>query len=176
MLTRSRGILNSVYSYLGDSNLYAYVASNPLNFTDYLGLRIDWGNYVISNPAVRSNLEKLNQALIDARGCDDFVLKVTGGDRFIDPQGNVRSSTTGEIVPGSDPNKTPHDVAKGARAADFTHEGLTDAEVDKALDQTTRRSSTQVKQPMRPGTPTPPIPTWDFRTSKSSEALTRSSV
>jgi len=122
---------------IGGINVYKYALNSPINFTDALGLRIDWGNYVISNPAVKSNLERLNQALIDARGCDDFVLKVTGGDRYIDADGNVRSSTDNSIIPGSDASKTPHNVAKGGRAVDFTHEGVTDAEVDRALQEGT---------------------------------------
>ncbi len=48
-----------------DINLYSYVANNPLIWLDPLGLRIEWGNFVHNNPKVVSNLQKLNQEIVN---------------------------------------------------------------------------------------------------------------
>ena len=120
----------------GDVNFYVYVGNNPMNFIDPFGLRIEWGNYVLQNPHVRANLERLNQEIINLGRADaDFVLQVTGGDRYVDSAGNIRSATTGEIVRGATPT-SPHLVERGARAVDLRVIGVPDAMLDRALRKT----------------------------------------
>lgn len=101
---------------------YLYVSAGPLQWTDREGLEVDWGNFVVSNPRVRSNFERLN-ALIVETGINDecFILRVTGGDRYRrSPKtpNEHRSATNDQIIPTSDRN-SPHLVDFGARALDF---------------------------------------------------------
>lgn len=108
-----------------------------MNFVDPFGLRIEWGNYILQNPQVRADLERLNQEIINQGGLADadFVLQVTGGDRYIDPAGNIRSATTGEIVRGAT-RTSPHLIERGARAVDLRVTGVPDAMFDRALRNT----------------------------------------
>jgi len=108
----------------GDLNFYVYVGNSPLQFVDPYGLRIEWGNFVLNNPLVRSNLITLNQNIVSSGIPDDcFVLRVTGGDRYRDPKNpNIhRSATNNRIVRGSDKN-SPHLIERGARAVDLAVE------------------------------------------------------
>lgn len=56
--------------------------------------------FVFSNPRVIHNLRRLKQAILDL-GVDPshFTFRVTGGDRYIDSDGNHRSATNHQIVP-----------------------------------------------------------------------------
>jgi RHS repeat-associated protein len=120
----------------GGLNLYLYDTNNPINLIDILGLRIDMGNYVVKNQNVRDNLVSLNQEIVNSGIPDDnFVLKVTGGDRFRDPEGIIRSSTTNEPVPNSS-QTSPHLIERGARAIDLQVIGVDDDIFDKALKKT----------------------------------------
>ena len=108
----------------GTVNLYEYAHSNPLQFVDPYGLRIEWGNFALINPLVRSNLTQLNQNIVNSGIPDNcFVLRVTGGDRYRDPLNPSvhRSATDDSIVQGSD-KKSPHLITRGARAVDLVLE------------------------------------------------------
>jgi len=133
----------------GGISTYSYAGSNPLAYTDTSGLRIDWGGYAFSNLITSSNFQLLNMNLVQDGFQDDcFVLRVTGGDRYRDPEDPsvIRSSTNDEVV--SDASQTsPHLVERGARAVDFSLENVssgsckcskrvTNADVDAALKRT----------------------------------------
>ena len=81
----------------GDTNLYAYVLGDPVNWIDPFGLEVIYGDIVLNDPAIRGQLESIDRAL---PGTDVIV---TGGDRYIDSQGNIRSSSNNEIISNSAP-------------------------------------------------------------------------
>src|SRR2546422_539431 len=125
----------------GDINFYAYVLDHPINNVDSLGLRVDFGNYVIGNSYVIANLERLNQQIVNQGIPDDkFVLRVTGGDRYINTDdGLLRSLTDNTFVstkPNQDPKLSPHLRENGARAVDLDVVGVSNDVVDKALKKT----------------------------------------
>jgi hypothetical protein len=92
--------------------------------------------YAISNQNVSDNLDRLNAAIMGlGYPNNSFRLRVTGGDRYLDANGNVRSSTTHEIVRRAD-RTSSHIVTNGARAADLSVEGVPDDVFDRALRET----------------------------------------
>ena len=108
----------------GGINFYSYANNRANDFGDPSGLRIDWGGYVFSNPQVVSNFEKLNSLIDDVEPSDDcVVLRVTGGDRYRDPDDPkvIRSATNDAVIPNADPH-SPHLDENGARAIDFVVE------------------------------------------------------
>ena len=117
----------------GDVNLYVYVGNNPINLIDPLGLKILWGDYAISSSQVTDNLKRLNTE-INYMGYNDnsFELRVTGGDRFIDGFGRIRSLTTMGMESRSATN-SPHLVERGARALDLQVTGISNQVFDDAL-------------------------------------------
>jgi RHS repeat-associated protein len=120
----------------GDLNPYAYVRNRPTTLRDPLGLRIDWGGYVLTNPIVISNLQWLNQNIINSGFNDNqFTIRVTGGDRYIDRSGVIRSLTNNSIVEESAKN-SPHLIEEGARGVDFTISGVSGDVLEKALQGT----------------------------------------
>ena len=85
-------------------------------------------NYVLNNPLVRGNLELLNLLIVQTGVPDDcFVIRVTGGDRYRDPNNPTvhRSSSNGSIVKDSSPT-SPHLIERGARAVDFNIDNVQD--------------------------------------------------
>jgi len=112
------------------------VGGNPVSFIDPLGLRIEWNDYIFSNLKVIRNLIRLNEEIIKlGKKDDEFVLSVTGGDRFKDSQGNIRSATTYEIIQNSS-STSPHLTERGARAVDLCVSGVSNESFDKALKKT----------------------------------------
>ena len=109
-----------------------------MRWTDALGLRIDWGNIVLNNAKVIANLYRLNQAIIDqGKSNEDFTLRITGGDRFIDSQGNFVSLTDFSIIPPSETNlRSEHLIKNGARGVDLTVSRITRQEFSSALRNT----------------------------------------
>lgn len=92
----------------GDLNLYRYVRSDPVNNMDPSGNRIVWASHVFSNPLVVASLSVLNQRIgqMFCLADDNFTIRVTGGDRYRDSQGRIRSATTDQIVANSSQNQS----------------------------------------------------------------------
>jgi len=95
----------------GGTNLYQYASGNPVSNRDANGLDVIYGDYVLLNPQVRENLERLDAALPG-----DIV--VTGGDRYRDSNGDIRSATNNSVVPDAS-ETSPHLYENGARAVDL---------------------------------------------------------
>lgn len=92
--------------------------------------------FVFSNPRVVQNLRRLEEMLLEQdTDPTQFSFRVSGGDRYVDSEGNHRSATDHQIVPNSDPN-SPHLVENGARAADIVVTGVSHAAFEQALRQT----------------------------------------
>jgi RHS repeat-associated protein len=122
--------------YAGGLNLFTYGENNPVSRTDPEGLRIKWGNYMFTNPAVIANLKRLNQEIINSGIPDDkFVLEISGGDRFKGESNSHRSATDYEIVPKSD-KKSPHLIERGARGVDLYQRCVSNEVFDAALKKT----------------------------------------
>jgi len=120
----------------GQTNLYAYVANNPLKFSDSLGLRIDWSNQVLRNPALVENLWNLNEAIV-RQGIADaaFTLRVSGGDRYRDCAGNIVSASDGKQVTNSEQDSR-HLYENGAIAVDLVVSGVSTRTFSTALSTT----------------------------------------
>lgn len=84
----------------GDLNLYAYVMNDPVGMIDPFGLRVIYNGIVISDFDVVTSLHALDQAFPSS----DVI--VTGGDRYIDKNGAIRSSSNDKVIPGSAPYST----------------------------------------------------------------------
>lgn len=69
--------------------------------------------------------------IVKELGNSDFEFQVTGGDRYIDAGGNIRSSTTGELVGQS--RTSEYLITRGARGVDLRIRGVSDAVVRRAI-------------------------------------------
>lgn len=122
-----------------NTNLYAYALGDPVNLRDPGGRRVIL-NHIFNNPLVLENLQLLNAKIMEifCLENDDFTIVTTGGDRYIDADGNHRSATDGRIVPGSGCNEagicgsSPHLIEAGARGVDFGIFGITREQLERA--------------------------------------------
>ena len=95
---------------------YGYALANPLRFRDPSGLEVIVGNYVVS-PVLVWMLQQVNSQFPS----QDVV--VTGGDRYRDADGNIRSSSNDQIIPDS----APYSKHLLGEAVDFYVTGTDDA-------------------------------------------------
>jgi hypothetical protein len=86
---------------------------------------------VLANPQVRENVGQLYENIAKEAGNTEFEFQVTGGDRYIDADGKIRSSTTGELVGQS--RTSEHLITRGARGVDLRIRGVSDAVVRRAV-------------------------------------------
>ncbi|MBY0578941.1 MAG: hypothetical protein K2P57_07845 [Burkholderiales bacterium] len=102
----------------------------------YLFNHVAHNGFTLRNPNVLRNLNALNQKLVNM-GYDDakFELSVTGGDRYRDSEGNIRSATDNSIVEGAS-SRSPHLYERGARAVDLDVRGVSKTDFDTALRST----------------------------------------
>jgi RHS repeat-associated protein len=108
----------------GQANLYAYVANNPVRFSDSMGLRIDWSDQVLRNPSVVRNLRTLNDEIVGLGIRDaDFTLRVSGGDRYRNCLGTIMSASDGKRVRRS-VQDSKHLYENGAIAVDLVVTGI----------------------------------------------------
>jgi hypothetical protein len=90
---------------------------------DLGGWGLDYGDYVVRNPEVRRNLERLRCGLTlegYPPGLVDLV--VSGGESFVGHDGRVYSVTHGVRIPQRRSNSA-HNVELGARAVDLLRTG-----------------------------------------------------
>jgi len=81
---------------------------------------------VIKDPVTRAMFEKFAEELKKMN--PNIEIRITGGDRFVDSSGAVRSSTTGEIIP----NTSPTGYHVHGWAIDFGAFGATPTQVSQA--------------------------------------------
>lgn len=81
---------------------------------------IIYQGFVFRNPKVIANLRRLENTLYQL-GTDNF--RVSGGDRYVDSQGNHRSATNNQIISES-AFTSPYLIENGARAADVVETGI----------------------------------------------------
>jgi len=101
---------------------YVYALDNPLKYVDPDGNKIvDPQKHYIGNTGLVSVVKRYDAAIARVLGVpsSEFELVISGGDRYVDEHGDIRSRTTREIVDESDP-KSPHLVERGARAVDIS--------------------------------------------------------
>jgi len=87
--------------------------------------------YVLGNSQVRENVAEVYKGIVKEVGNSDFEFQVTGGDRYIDAEGKVRSSTTGNLEGKS--LTSEHVITRGARGVDLRIRGVSDAVVRRAI-------------------------------------------
>jgi hypothetical protein len=90
------------------------------------------------NDRVWDELHKLNQSLIEmGYDNDKFTIEVTGGDRYRDAAGRIRSLTNDSVItrPGA-VSESPHRVDRKCSAVDVTVRGVARADFERAIQGT----------------------------------------
>ena len=100
--------------------------------------KVNWGKYVLQNPKVKSELQKLDDNLVKMGHPDDsFIINVTGGDRYKDPNDPSRILSRTDNTPiGRSKGKSGHLESEGALAVDLVYTGITKSEFTKAWSNT----------------------------------------
>jgi hypothetical protein len=96
------------------------------------GRNLNPDGYVFNNPQVPENVQKLHDGIAGELGTADFVFQVTGGDRYIGPDGRIYSATDGSLISASSLT-SPHLIERGARAADLRVDGVPNEVFDRVL-------------------------------------------
>ncbi|MBF0316244.1 MAG: hypothetical protein HQK52_22695, partial [Oligoflexia bacterium] len=113
-----------------------YASGDPVNRIDDSGFRVDWNDYILTNPKVRTTIEKLNSLIIEKGHKDnDFTIQITGGDRYKKDEKIYSLTNDKEIKNAS--KKTPHMLEKGARGVDFNIKKI-DVSIDEMKDLMTK--------------------------------------
>jgi len=111
------------------SEIVQYLFNKLLHDTS----RINNEKFKLSNPNAMDELVKLNSAIVNLGYADDsFTIRVTGGDRYVDANGVIRSATDDSIIMGSASNSN-HLISQGARGIDVSVSGVAAADLQRAL-------------------------------------------
>lgn len=89
---------------------------------------VDYNGNVLENSKVKEGLARMAKLMPGRK------IKVSGGDRYLDKDGNVRSATNNKIIPNSGPS-SPHLYENGARGVDIYIPGATRNEIKNAAEQ-----------------------------------------
>ncbi len=94
---------------------------------------INGEKFKLSNPNAMDELVKLNSAIVNLGYADDsFTIRITGGDRYADTNGVIRSATDDSIIKGSALNSR-HLTSQGARSIDVSVSGVATADFQRVL-------------------------------------------
>jgi RHS repeat-associated protein len=134
--TRDRVKLeDNLKNYFG-INPYVFVNNNPIRNTDPDGRKVNQNGFWLGNPNTVKALDKLNENLVN-KGYENnkFTILVTGGDRYKDDFGVIRSSTDFGPIQDSDPNST-HLEDNYGRGVDFYISDVGQSDLTDALTDT----------------------------------------
>ncbi|HQQ73900.1 MAG TPA: RHS repeat-associated core domain-containing protein [Pseudomonadales bacterium] len=130
---------------VGGLNTYGFVEGNPVMYFDPYGLKVSYNGYAVSNQAVRDALENLSTNL-------HADVQVTGGDRYIDSNGNIRSASNDTII-GKSAKKSSHLIEEGARGVDVDVPGKSDNDIADAAGKSGFDPTRTIPSSTYPGEP-----------------------
>ncbi|MEO6883115.1 MAG: hypothetical protein ABI199_03720 [Bacteroidia bacterium] len=113
---------------------YAGFSDNPIVYSDPFGKDItNPGKYVLSNKALIQKLKAFDIALsaISGRDIHSYKIPITGGDRYRDKDGKIRSRSNGGII-GKSASQSRHLQENGALAVDLATGGWDLKTLEKA--------------------------------------------